>query len=655
MAVLKKNQVNQILFTMVDKTDHVTLETSLASNFTIKRVGVNHGSAAANISTLSRAPSKVGSGLYRLSLEANATNYDYVALRIAHASALTQILVYEMRTYDDTDTYSQLSDVGSNVLSYLAGMSNILSAVYVDTADISNVLSNVHADLADLSGIVSDFYSDFQSRVPKELASKSLLSDVNSNLLSYLAGISSLESDLYSLLSDVNSNFGSRIPKEVASKSLLSDVNSNLLSYLGGMSNILSAVYVDTADISNVLSNVHADLADLSGIVSDFYSDFGSRVPKEVVSKSLMSDYHSDLKSAIGNVSVTLGVSDISDIASAVAAGITTLGPSDISDIASAVWAYGTKEVSLGASDLSDIRSVVLSLSGMLSDAHSAAAQANSRALVAQSSISNIYSLMSDFNSNFDSRVPKEVASKSLLSDVNSDLSSQIDGITVTIGASDVSDIVSALLAGGVATQSKLGAVETSLLDTRSKLVVMSGIQSDIYSLLSDINSNFQSRIPKEVASKSLLSDVNSNLLSYLGGISNTLSAVYVDTADISNLVSNIHADLSNLSGIGSNIYSLLSDLNSNLDSRIPKEVATKSLLSDVNSNLLSYLGGMSNTLSGVQASVDIVEDINRNKMEITDANGNLVLYEDDGTTPKYSVNACVTDDATTTIRKRLE
>ncbi len=121
MAVLKKNQVNQILFTMVDKTDHVTLETSLASNFTIKRVGVNHGSAAANISTLSRAPSKVGSGLYRLSLEANATNYDYVALRIAHASALTQILVYEMRTYDDTDTFSQLSDIGSNVLSYLQG------------------------------------------------------------------------------------------------------------------------------------------------------------------------------------------------------------------------------------------------------------------------------------------------------------------------------------------------------------------------------------------------------------------------------------------------------------------------------------------------------------------------------------------------------
>ena len=60
-------------------------------------------------------------------------------------------------------------------------------------------------------------------------------------------------------------------------------------------------------------------------------------------------------------------------------------------------------------------------------------------------------------------------------------------------------------------------------------------------------------------------------------------------------------------------------------------------------------------SIAAVKTVVDLIEDILRNKMEITDANGNLVLYEDDGTTPKYSVNACVTDDATTTIRKRLE
>jgi hypothetical protein len=64
----------------------------------------------------------------------------------------------------------------------------------------------------------------------------------------------------------------------------------------------------------------------------------------------------SDLKSAIGAVTVTLDASDISDIASAVLTGF--------------------------GSDLSDI--------------YSAAAQANSRALVAQSSLSDIYSNLAD-------------------------------------------------------------------------------------------------------------------------------------------------------------------------------------------------------------------------------------------------------------------
>jgi hypothetical protein len=58
--------------------------------------------------------------------------------------------------------------------------------------------------------------------------------------------------------------------------------------------------------------------------------------------------------------------------------------------------------------------------------------------------------------------------------------------------------------------------------------------------------------------------------------------------------------------------------------------------------------------LTTVDTVVDLIEDILRNKMEITDANGDLVLYADDSTTPLYSVAACVTDDLTTTTRKRL-
>ena len=77
--------------------------------------------------------------------------------------------------------------------------------------------------------------------------------------------------------------------------------------------------------------------------------------------------------------------------------------------------------------------------------------------------------------------------------------------------------------------------------------------------------------------------------------------------------------------------------------------------LVSIQDDIDAILADTPTAIAAVKTVVDLVEDILRNKMEITDANGNLVLYEDDGTTPKYSVNACVTDDATTTIRKRLE
>ena len=48
MAELKKNQMNQMLFTMVDATDFATIESALvASDFTTKFFGVDHGGSAA--------------------------------------------------------------------------------------------------------------------------------------------------------------------------------------------------------------------------------------------------------------------------------------------------------------------------------------------------------------------------------------------------------------------------------------------------------------------------------------------------------------------------------------------------------------------------------------------------------------------------------
>lgn len=42
-----------------------------------------------------------------------------------------------------------------------------------------------------------------------------------------------------------------------------------------------------------------------------------------------------------------------------------------------------------------------------------------------------------------------------------------------------------------------------------------------------------------------------------------------------------------------------------------------------------------------------------RNKIEVTDANGNTVIYKDDSTTAAFTVNAMLTDDSTTTTRLR--
>jgi hypothetical protein len=254
-----------------------------------------------------------------------------------------------------------------------------------------------------------------------------------------------------------------------------------------------------------------------------------------------LSDAHSDLKSAIGGITVTLGASDISDIASAVLAGLTGLTASDISDIASAVWAntIGARvdsRLKLTQSQVSDVASYLVVMSGVqsdiysavlltqsaASDAASAATQANSRVLLLGSAVSDvqsylvamsgvqsdIYSLLSDVQSDFQSRVPKRVATDSQLSDLHSDLRSYL--VAMSALDSDVQSAVAVVNSRVLLNQSRISDIASYLVvmsgvqsdiysllsDVGSDLTVMSGVQSDIYSLLSDFASDFGSRIP---------------------------------------------------------------------------------------------------------------------------------------------------------------
>src|SRR5690606_28846178 len=193
----------------------------------------------------------------------------------------------------------------------------------------------------------------------------------------------------------------------------------------------------------------------------------------------------------VGNVSVALTASDISDIASAVAVAVGDVvggvTASDVSDIASAARPLLVSDLSDLLSRTTQLNSRVLVAQSLAPDAHSAAAVAASRALVTQEGVSDLYSLLSDLESNLGSRIPKRVATDSQLSALISDLASAI-GAGVPLDGSTMSDLRSAIEAGGGA--SVLSDVLSAAQQVNSRLLVNQSRVSDIYSLLSDLHSD---------------------------------------------------------------------------------------------------------------------------------------------------------------------
>ncbi len=417
---------NHLTWCMVDSTDFASRESAMSAATKLKIYGTVEGATGVNFVTsgtgsLTNDIVHVGAsanGVYHIALakadlsDASAAWYDeYIVVISATGAAYETFIVEGVRADTSylsaaiSDVLSAVTQINSRVLLAQSAASDAASGVVVANSRLllvqstasdaasaaaqanSRVLLN-QSRISDAYSMLSDFYSDFQSRVPKRVATDSQLSDLHSDLRSYLAVMSGVQSDLYSLLSDVQSDFQSRVPKRVATDSQLSDLHSDLRSYLVVM----------------------------SGIQSDIYSLL---VAGPIINASDMSD----LRSAIAAVTVTIGASDVSDIASAVLAGLTGLTASDLSDIASVVWAHATgvrvdSRLKLVQSNVSDVQSYLVAMSDVLSDLYS----------------------------DFQSRVPKAVATQSQLSDLHSDL--------------------------------------------RSYLTVMSGVQSDIYSLLSDVSSD---------------------------------------------------------------------------------------------------------------------------------------------------------------------
>lgn len=646
-----QGQINHLTWVMVDSTDFATPESALSAATKIKIYGTLNGNSTATFfvssgtGSLTKDIQHVGAsalGIYTLPLatadlsDASAAWYDTYIISLSATGAAYQTLIVDGERTDTSylsNVLSYLSDIASNINSMLvagtfvmgaSNLSDIGSRVWADTIGTrvdSRLLLN-QSRISDIYSMVSDFQSDFQSRVPKAVATNSQLSDLHSDLRSYLVVMSGVQSDLYSLLSDLQSDFQSRVPKRVATDSQLSDVSSDLRSLLAlgvaldasTMSDIRSAITagapIQASDMSDIRSAITAVVAtvsasDISDIASAVWANtIGVRVDSRLLlNQSRISDVYSlmtagvsldastmsDIRSAITAVTATVSASDISDIASAVwatalATKLVTLNTSDMSDLRSAITAAtlsasdlsdlrsailaGPTDVQLNASSLSDIRSAITAITATVSAsdisdiasavwANTIGARVDSRLLVVKSAASDVYSMLSDLQSDFQSRVPKRVATDSQLSDIASDLRSLIGGITATVSASDMSDIASRV---GVLLASDLSDILSAAQQANSRVLVIKSTASDVYSLLSDLQSDFQSRVPKAVATNSQLSDLASDLRSYLVGLSSIASDAHSAAAQANSRALAVQST-------ASDIYSLLSAVQSDFQS----------------------------------------------------------------------------------------
>lgn len=583
---------NHLTWVMVDATDFATPESALSAATKIKIYGKRKGQAGANFvssgtGSLTNDIQHVGAsalGIYTIALakadlsDASAAWYDQYIISLSATGAAYQTLVVD-------------------------------GGVWI--SDLSAVASDIRSN-------VSDLQSDFQSRVPKAVATNSQLSDLHSDLRSFLVVMSGIQSDLYSAVSDLQSDFQSRVPKRVATDSQLSDMASDIKSAVAAVTATISA-----SDMSDIVSrvwstkyigvNAHnvassfgsafrvmaSNVSDVYSLLSDHHSDFQSRVPKAVATNSQLSDLHSDLRSFLVIMSgvqsdVYSALSDMqsdfqsrvpkrvatdsqlsdmaSDIKSAIAGITATISASDMSDIASRVWS--TKYIGATAHNVgSSFGSAFRVMTSTLSDAYSAV-------LLAQSLASDAHS----------AAVVAQNLSASDLSDIRSAIAA---GPAATVTASDISDIASAVWAmkyigaGAHNVASSFGSafrvMKSDVSDIDSMLTVMSGILSDTYSALLLVASDTSDLASRITTSPATASDVASKVWGEKYTVAGNKNA-----STFGSLFDKMASGVSDTRSMVTVMSDVLSDFYSDFQSRVPKAVATNSQLSDLASDLKS-------------------------------------------------------------------
>jgi hypothetical protein len=543
-------------------------------------------------------------------------------------SAATKIKIYGKLRANDTVQF---------VSSGTGSLTNDIKHVGASVLGIYTI-GLVKADLSDASAAWYDQYivslsatgAAFQTLVVDGGIDQSAISAYQSRLsdmASYLVAMSGMLSDTHSA-----AILGASNASEAQSHATLAA--SRILLVQSRLSDFQSAVYA--SDISNIIAGIGVGNS-RTLLVQSRLSDFTSAVyPSDfsVLQAHLVyiSGVVSDMSSRIATTGVSLTAETLSDIRSAIAAGpAATITASDISAIAAAVWdedytiAGNNASSSFGSafrvntSRISDVQSYLVVMSGALSD---------------------VYSLASNINS-------------------------------ATLNSPDLSDIASAVWAElytNHTTASTFGSAlrltMSRVSDTQSYLVGMSGMLSDTYSAAnaasptaSDIASVVWTNAPGAAVSSRVL-----RILSDTSQINSALGVISGIQSDIYSLLSDLHSDVTIVSGIQSDIYSLLSDLHS--DVTIISDVVSNiysnilapnaSFLSDVASAVWATAGADPTAVPAVTASMkakmDWITAVSRNKITQTSTVQSL---RNDGDSADIA-SAAVSDDATTFTRNKF-
>lgn len=277
----------------------------------------------------------------------------------------------------------------------------------------------------------------------------------DSDLLSAIINNNSLTSDAHSAAAQANSR--ALVVQSMASDahSAAAQANSRALVNQSVVSDLYSAVLL----AQSMASDAHSAAAQANSralVVQSMASDAASAAAQANSRALVVQSNVSDVQSAL---TVVQSMASDAHSAAAQANSRALVVQSMASDAASAAQQANSRAL-VNQSVVSDIYSAALLIQSMASDAASAAAQANSRVLLNQSRISDIYSLLSDYVSDFGSRIPATLTTLTAVPADAPSLNAAImflyhaqrfltrrNASQVTIGASDGSTMATATVA----------------------------------------------------------------------------------------------------------------------------------------------------------------------------------------------------------------